>query len=73
MVVFRHGRPVNEALKIERLTLDDVKEAAREQGIEDLGAVKLTVLEPSGRFSFIRAEGAEEEAQRSPRDDRSAT
>jgi len=36
------------------LTLDEVKGAAREQGIADLGQVALGVLESDGKFSFIR-------------------
>jgi uncharacterized membrane protein YcaP (DUF421 family) len=57
VVVVRDGRPVEEAMRIERLTIDDVIEGAREQGIDDLGKVKLAVLEPDGKFSFIQAEG----------------
>ncbi|MGH2556817.1 MAG: YetF domain-containing protein [Actinomycetota bacterium] len=36
------------------MTIDDVIEGARLQGIDDLGKVKLGVLEPDGRFSFIQ-------------------
>jgi uncharacterized membrane protein YcaP (DUF421 family) len=57
VVVVRDGRPVEEAMRIERLTIDDVIESAREQGIDDLGKVKLAVLEPDGKFSFIQADG----------------
>jgi len=64
VVVVRDGRPLDEAMKIERLTMDDVIESAREQGIDDLARVKLAVLEPDGRFSFIQREG--DEAQEAP-------
>ena len=42
----------------ERITLDEIKEAARGQGIGDLGEVQLCVLEPGGTFSFIKKEDA---------------
>ncbi|HEV8420343.1 MAG TPA: YetF domain-containing protein [Actinomycetota bacterium] len=60
VVVVRDGRPINEAMKLERLTIDEVIEGAREQGIDDLGKVKMAVLEPDGKFSFIRSDGEEE-------------
>jgi uncharacterized membrane protein YcaP (DUF421 family) len=58
VVVVRDGRPVEEAMRIERLTIDDVIEGAREQGIDDMGKVKLAVLEPDGKFSFIQSDGS---------------
>jgi uncharacterized membrane protein YcaP (DUF421 family) len=57
VVVVRDGRPMDEAMRIERLSIDDVIEGAREQGIDDLGKVKLAVLEPDGKFSFIQRDG----------------
>ena len=57
VVVIHHGRPLDEVLAIERLTLDEVFEAARNQGITDLAEVDLGVLEPDGRFSFLKAVG----------------
>jgi uncharacterized membrane protein YcaP (DUF421 family) len=59
VVVVRDGRPINEAMKLERLTIDEVIESAREQGIDDLGKVKMAVLEPDGKFSFIRSDNGE--------------
>ncbi len=55
VVVVRKGRPLDPVLRIERLTLDEVCEAARNQGIADLADVDIGVLEPDGRFSFLRA------------------
>lgn len=57
VVVVRHGAPVSEMLKLERVTLDEVKEEARNQGIDDLADVRLGVLEPDGKFSFIKDDG----------------
>ena len=59
VVVVRDGRPIDDAMKLERLTIDDVIESAREQGIDDLGKVKLAVLEPDGKFSFIQRDDEE--------------
>lgn len=53
-IVVRDGHPCDERLRMERLTVDDVLAAAREQGFEDLRAVRLGVLEHDGKFSFIR-------------------
>src|SRR5688572_14749283 len=56
VVVVQDGRPVDAVLKVERLPLDELCEAARQEGIDDLAKVRLAVLEPSGRISFIKAE-----------------
>ena len=59
VVVVRDGRPLQDAMKVERLTVDDIIEGAREQGIDDLGKIRLAVLEPDGKFSFIRRDGGD--------------
>lgn len=53
-IVIVHGEPQTESIETERLTLDDVIEAAREQGIPDLAEIRIGVLEPDGKFSFLR-------------------
>ena len=58
VVVVRDGRPVGDALRLERVTLDEVLEGARNQGITNLRDVNLGILEPDGRFSFLQKEGA---------------
>jgi uncharacterized membrane protein YcaP (DUF421 family) len=55
-VVVRDGVPLERVLRLQRTTLDDVHEAAREQGIGNLRDVRLGILEPDGKFSFIRAD-----------------
>jgi uncharacterized membrane protein YcaP (DUF421 family) len=57
VVIVRDGRPLPKVLAYERLTEADVKDAAREQGIADLGEVMLGVLEADGKFSFLRTSG----------------
>lgn len=59
VIVVKDGQPITEALRIERVVLDEVLEGAREQGIANLRDVKLAILEPDGRFSFIKKEPTE--------------
>ncbi len=61
VVVIRCGQPLDEVLSIERLTLDEICEAARNQGITDLAEVEIGVLEPDGKFSFLKSSGQAEQ------------
>jgi len=60
VVVVRDGKPLGEVMKVERLTLDELCESARNQGIVDLAEIKMGVLEPDGKFSFIRVRDVED-------------
>ncbi|MCU0314608.1 MAG: DUF421 domain-containing protein [Solirubrobacteraceae bacterium] len=51
-VVLWRGRPLDEALRVERLTVEELAGEAREQGVTDLSAVRCVVLEADGSFSF---------------------
>jgi uncharacterized membrane protein YcaP (DUF421 family) len=53
-IVVVHGEIQTEVIRIERLTAEDVQEAAREQGISDLAEIRIGVLEADGKFSFLR-------------------
>ena len=55
------GKPVQRAMRYERISLDEVKDAARAQGIESLAQVKVAILEPGGAFSFLKNEGQEDQ------------
>ena len=55
LVLVQNGEPVEAALTLEQMPLDEILEAARQQGVEDLAHVRLAVLEPSGKISIIRA------------------
>jgi uncharacterized membrane protein YcaP (DUF421 family) len=57
VVVIHNGEPLDQVLAIERLTLDEICEAARNQGITDLREVDIGVLEPDGKFSFLKTSG----------------
>lgn len=52
-VILRDGEPDEEALAIERMSPEDLVEAAREEGIRDLASVDLVVLESDGKYSFF--------------------
>lgn len=54
VVIVSDGRMVTESMRLERLTEDEVVSAAREQGIGDIADVRFGVLEPDGKFSFVR-------------------
>ena len=56
VVVIEHGRLLDEMLRLERLTVEEVLDAAREQGIRDLKDVRIGILEADGKFSFITGE-----------------
>ena len=57
VVVIRDGQPLDEVLRIERLTVEEICEEARNQGIADLSEVEIGVLEPDGKFSFLKMSG----------------
>jgi uncharacterized membrane protein YcaP (DUF421 family) len=54
VILLQDGMPIPDNLRKERLTIDDLCEQARGQGIEKLDDVKWCVLEPSGQLSFIK-------------------
>jgi uncharacterized membrane protein YcaP (DUF421 family) len=54
VVVVRDGRPIEPALRLERVALDELLESARNQGIANLRDIELGILEPSGQFSFLK-------------------
>lgn len=66
-VVVRDGEPLLETLAGERMTIQDVHEAARQQGIRRLSDIELCVLETDGSFSFF-TRGDEDERDGSPDD-----
>ena len=54
LVIVQDGNLIDRTLSAERLPIDEVLEAARQNGIESLDSVRLAVLETTGRISFIR-------------------
>jgi uncharacterized membrane protein YcaP (DUF421 family) len=56
IVIVQDGELLDQNLKRERLTREDVMEAARQQQIESLGKIRWAVLEASGNISFIETQ-----------------
>jgi uncharacterized membrane protein YcaP (DUF421 family) len=53
VVVLRAGEPLFDVIHRERLSVDDLLAAAREQGVRRLTQVDLAVLEVDGKISFF--------------------
>jgi uncharacterized membrane protein YcaP (DUF421 family) len=60
LTLIENGHIQRRSLRSEMLTVADLKEQLREQGVEDIGQVKRCYLEADGRLSVIRVtpEGA---------------
>jgi uncharacterized membrane protein YcaP (DUF421 family) len=54
IIVLQDGEVIERNLKRERLSVDEVREAAREQGIAHLSEVQWAVVETTGKISFIK-------------------
>jgi uncharacterized membrane protein YcaP (DUF421 family) len=54
IVLVENGKAIEQNLRRERMTVDDLMEQARVQQIESLDNVKWAVLETSGDVSFIK-------------------
>lgn len=58
LIVVADGEPCIEAMRGERLSMDDLMAAAREDGIERFSQIRLAVLETDGKISFFTREPA---------------
>ena len=54
IVVVQDGKAIEKNLRRERLTLDDLAAAARQEGIPHLDEVQWAVMETSGKISFVK-------------------
>lgn len=52
-VIVDHGEPLGDVLRVQRISLDDLMAAARNEGIERFAQIRLAVLEANGRISFF--------------------
>jgi uncharacterized membrane protein YcaP (DUF421 family) len=52
----RHGKLVARTLRKERITVDELMGKLREEGVDDLGLVRIARLESDGKISVIRNE-----------------
>ena len=53
LVVVEHGKPVEHNMRAERLTVEELAEAARLQQIATLDEVEWAIVEPGGQISII--------------------
>jgi uncharacterized membrane protein YcaP (DUF421 family) len=60
VVVVSDGEMRGDLMKVERLSVDDLYEAARAEGIERMSQVRLAVLEADGQISFFKRDGDHE-------------
>jgi len=58
IVVVQDGKPIEKNLKRERVTIDDLAAAARQQNIAKIEDVQWAVMETSGAISFIKKSGS---------------
>ena len=54
IVVLQDGKPIERNMRRERVTVDDLAAAARQQNIAKLDDVQWAVLETNGTLSFIK-------------------
>jgi uncharacterized membrane protein YcaP (DUF421 family) len=57
VVLVENGRPIDQNLRRERLTLEELGEKARMEQVESLDDVRLAVLETNGDISIIPTKG----------------
>jgi uncharacterized membrane protein YcaP (DUF421 family) len=53
IVLVQDGEPIERNMRRERISFDDLAEAARQSQLQSLDSVKWAVLENSGNISFI--------------------
>jgi uncharacterized membrane protein YcaP (DUF421 family) len=65
-VLVRDGEPVTETMRLERVSMDDLLIATRQQGITRFSDIDLAVLETNGRISFFTRSGPSDGAAAPP-------
>jgi uncharacterized membrane protein YcaP (DUF421 family) len=58
IVVVQDGKPIERNMRRERVTIEDLAAAARQQNIAKLDDVQWAVMETSGAISFIKKTGS---------------
>jgi uncharacterized membrane protein YcaP (DUF421 family) len=66
VVVVSDGEMRGDLMRVERLSVDDLYEAARANGIDRLSQVRLAVLEADGQISFFKRDGEPEQPRKRP-------
>ena len=52
-MIVERGQPITATMQRERVSLDDLMAAAREQGLQRFSDIRFAVLETNGRISFL--------------------
>jgi uncharacterized membrane protein YcaP (DUF421 family) len=65
-VIVDDGEPVLATLRAERISMDDLMSAAREEGVERFADIRVAVLETNGRISFFTRSHAADGAPETP-------
>lgn len=64
VVIVDQGNPLLDVMRVERVSIDDLMAAARQDGIERFADIRLAVLEANGQIAFftenVSSEGAPE-------------
>ncbi|HET6817760.1 MAG TPA: YetF domain-containing protein [Mycobacteriales bacterium] len=66
IVIVKDGEPISDAMRHERMSLDDVYGQARQQGIRKLSEIELAILETDGKVSFFTRNSQAEEGAADP-------
>ena len=65
-VIVEDGDPIMATLRSERISIDDLMSAAREEGIQRFDDIRIAVLETNGRISFFTRDHAADGAPETP-------
>lgn len=57
VVIVRNGKILKENLRREKLTIENLEEAVRSNGVKDISEVDIAVLETDGEISIIQKAG----------------
>jgi len=66
VIIMQDGQPLHRVLRQERVSLDDLKAAARQQGFSTLTDIRLAVLEANGQISMFSAQEGQDGAEEKP-------
>jgi uncharacterized membrane protein YcaP (DUF421 family) len=59
-LVVRHGVVDEDVLRMQRIPMDELHEAARKRGIGDLSGVAWGIVETDGTFTFVEEDAADD-------------
>jgi uncharacterized membrane protein YcaP (DUF421 family) len=65
VVIVSDGEPAYDVMKRERVSIDDLLDAARQHGVEHVRDIRVAVLEANGQMSFFTRD---EEREQEPAD-----